>query len=32
MVIPLLAERFHLKARLVPKMLPVYDLVVAKSG
>jgi bla regulator protein BlaR1 len=32
MMIPLLAERFHLKAHLVKKMLPVYELVQAKSG
>jgi bla regulator protein BlaR1 len=32
MVIPLLAERFHLKTHLEPKMLTVYELVVAKSG
>jgi bla regulator protein blaR1 len=32
MVIPLLAERFHLKVHIEPKIAPVYDLVVAKSG
>lgn len=32
MIIPLLADRFHLKAHLEPKMLPVYDLVVARGG
>jgi bla regulator protein BlaR1 len=32
MIIPMLAERFHLKAHVEPKILPVYDLVVAKSG
>jgi uncharacterized protein (TIGR03435 family) len=32
MVIPLLADRFHLKAHLEPKIASVYDLVVAKGG
>jgi bla regulator protein blaR1 len=32
MIIPLLAERFHLKVHLEPKIMPVYDLVVARSG
>ena len=32
MIIPLLADRFHLKAHLEPKVLPVYDLIVAHSG
>jgi bla regulator protein BlaR1 len=32
MVIPLLADRFHLKAHLEPKVLPVYDLTVAHGG
>jgi uncharacterized protein (TIGR03435 family) len=32
MIIPLLADRFHLKAHIEPKILPVYDLVVAKGG
>jgi uncharacterized protein (TIGR03435 family) len=32
MIIPLLADRFHLKAHLQTRILPVYDLVVAKSG
>jgi uncharacterized protein (TIGR03435 family) len=32
MVIPLLAERFHLKAHLEPKIASVYDLVVTKGG
>jgi uncharacterized protein (TIGR03435 family) len=32
MLIPLLADRFHLKAHLQPKILPVYDLVVLKGG
>ena len=32
MIIPLLADRFHLKAHLEPKIAPVYDLVVAKGG
>jgi uncharacterized protein (TIGR03435 family) len=32
MIIPLLADRFHLKAHLEPKIVPVYDLVVAKGG
>ncbi|HEY5055574.1 MAG TPA: TIGR03435 family protein, partial [Acidobacteriaceae bacterium] len=32
MIIPLLADRFHLKAHLEPKTLPVYDLIVAKGG
>jgi len=31
-LIPLLAERFHLKAHLEPKTLPVYDLVVNRGG
>jgi bla regulator protein BlaR1 len=32
MVIPLLADRFHLKAHLQPKIASVYDLIVAKGG
>ena len=32
MIIPLLADRFHLKVHLEPKTLPVYDLIVAKGG
>jgi uncharacterized protein (TIGR03435 family) len=32
MVIPLLADRFHLKAHLQTKILPVYDLVVLRGG
>ena len=32
MIIPLLADRFHLKAHLQPKVMPVYDLVVARGG
>jgi uncharacterized protein (TIGR03435 family) len=32
MMIPLLADRFHLKVHLQPKTLPVYDLVVLKGG
>jgi uncharacterized protein (TIGR03435 family) len=32
MLILLLADRFHLKAHLQPKIMPVYDLVVAKGG
>jgi uncharacterized protein (TIGR03435 family) len=32
MLIPLLADRFHLKAHLEQKILPVYDLVVARGG
>jgi len=32
MLIPLLADRFHLKAHLEPRTKPVYDLVVAKGG
>jgi uncharacterized protein (TIGR03435 family) len=32
MIIPLLAERFHLKVHLEPKIMPVYDLVVARGG
>jgi uncharacterized protein (TIGR03435 family) len=32
MIIPLLAERFHLKAHLEPKIVPVYDLVVARGA
>ena len=32
MIIPLLADRFHLKAHLQTKTLPVYDLVVAHGG
>jgi uncharacterized protein (TIGR03435 family) len=32
MIIPLLADRFHLKAHLATRTLPVYDLVVAHSG
>ena len=31
-LIPLLTERFHLKAHLQPKTLPVYDLVVQRGG
>lgn len=32
MMIPLLADRFHLKAHVEPKVLPVYELVVLRSG
>ena len=32
MVIPLLADRFHLRVRLVPKKMTVYEIVVAKGG
>ncbi|HWB31815.1 MAG TPA: TIGR03435 family protein [Acidobacteriaceae bacterium] len=32
MLIPLLADRFHLHLRLEPKMMTVYELVVAKGG
>jgi len=32
MLIPLLADRFHLHVRLVPKVMTVYELVVAKGG
>jgi uncharacterized protein (TIGR03435 family) len=32
MIIPLLADRFHLKVRLVPKRMTVYEIVVAKGG
>jgi uncharacterized protein (TIGR03435 family) len=32
MMIPLLAERFHLKAHVEPKTLPVYELVVVHGG
>ena len=32
MLIPLLADRFHLRAHLQPKIAPVYDLVVARGG
>jgi uncharacterized protein (TIGR03435 family) len=32
MLIPMLADRFHLKAHLEPQIKPVYDLVVAKGG
>jgi uncharacterized protein (TIGR03435 family) len=32
MVIPLLADRFHLRLRVVPKMMTVYEIVVAKGG
>jgi bla regulator protein BlaR1 len=32
MIISLLADRFHLKAHVEQKILPVYDLVVAKGG
>jgi uncharacterized protein (TIGR03435 family) len=32
MIIPLLADRFHLKAHLEPKIMPVYDLIVAHGG
>ena len=32
MLILLLADRFHLKAHLQPKVMPTYDLVVAKGG
>lgn len=31
-LILLLADRFHLKAHIEPKIMPVYDLVVAKGG
>lgn len=32
MLIPLLADRFHLKVHLEPQIKPAYDLVVAKGG
>jgi uncharacterized protein (TIGR03435 family) len=32
MLIPLLADRFHLHARVVQRTMPVYDLVAAKGG
>jgi uncharacterized protein (TIGR03435 family) len=32
MMIPLLADRFRLKVHLEPKILPIYELVVAKGG
>jgi uncharacterized protein (TIGR03435 family) len=32
MVIPVLAERFHLRVRMVPKRMTVYEMVVAKGG
>jgi uncharacterized protein (TIGR03435 family) len=32
MLIPVLVDRFHLNAHLQPKVLPVYDLVVAHGG
>ena len=32
MLIPVLADRFHLKVYLQPKVMPVYDLVVAHGG
>lgn len=32
MIIPLLADRFHLKAHLETRTMPVYDLVVARGG
>ena len=32
MLIPVLADRFHLKVHLQPKVMPVYDLVVAHGG
>jgi len=32
MLIPVLTDRFHLKAHLQPKVMPVYDLVVARGG
>jgi uncharacterized protein (TIGR03435 family) len=32
MIIPLLADRFHLKGHLEPRILPVYNLVVAHGG
>ena len=32
MIIPMLADRFHLKVHLQPKVMPVYDLVVAHGG
>jgi uncharacterized protein (TIGR03435 family) len=32
MVIPLLADRFHLRVRVVPKIMTVYEIVVAKGG
>jgi uncharacterized protein (TIGR03435 family) len=32
MIIPLLADRFHLKAHLEQKVMPVYELVVAHGG
>jgi uncharacterized protein (TIGR03435 family) len=31
-IIPLLTDRFHFKAHLQPKILPVYDLVVQRGG
>jgi uncharacterized protein (TIGR03435 family) len=32
MIVPLLADRFHLKAHLLPKTMPVYDLVLQRGG
>ena len=32
MMLPVLADRFKLKARVVPRMLPVYELTVVKGG
>jgi uncharacterized protein (TIGR03435 family) len=32
MLIPLLADRFHLKVHLEPKTLPIYELVVVRGG
>jgi uncharacterized protein (TIGR03435 family) len=32
MIIPLLADRFHLRAHVVPKKMTVYEIVVAKGG
>jgi uncharacterized protein (TIGR03435 family) len=32
MMIPLLADRFHLKAHVEPKLLPIYELVVLRGG
>lgn len=32
MLRPVLAERFHLQAHIVPRVLPVYDLVIIKGG
>lgn len=32
MLIPLLADRFHLRVRLMPKTMTVYEIVVAKGG